>query len=158
MTNSLPPTLSASGDSSPPRPRFPLRRLILFSLLLAIILTPWAIREYRLSRIPLIPDPFDFEKFSESYHIPDSENAYVEYHQAVQHLQERQEWRKYLDPENLVGIKWENAPEEVKSALAQNERAIELWLRGTTKPRAVLIPPDQLRIDTSGEIDHKLRE
>ncbi|MCA9099068.1 MAG: hypothetical protein KDA36_11800, partial [Planctomycetaceae bacterium] len=148
MTNSLPPTSSTAEDSTHPRPRFPLRRLILFSLLLAIILIPWAIREYRLSRIPLIPEPFDVETFIKDSKIPDDQNAFVEYKQATELFQDIPDWQKLADFVDPVGTPWSNYPPLAREYVAKNEQVFQIWLTGTRKPKAVYVTPDKLQIDT----------
>lgn len=142
------PSPPPSPTESPPSRRFPLKKLILLALILTVVFIPWAVREYRLSQIPLIPEPFDVEAFIKESAIPDDQNAFVEYNQATELFQEIPDWQKLADFIDPVGTPWQNYPPLAKEYVAKNEQCFQIWLAGTRKPKAVYVTPDKLQIDT----------
>lgn len=154
MTAPLPPP---APTESPPSRRFPLKKLLLLALILTVVFIPWAVREYRLSQIPLISDPFDVQAYFESSRISDSENAFVDYRAAVAAFQNKPEWWTALTKiRNPTILPQDKVPAVAQEAVAVNERSLNLWEKGTLKPKAVNILPENLQIHTTLDVSHKL--
>jgi hypothetical protein len=100
--------------------------LALYALVAGII-GLWIYRTSRLSGLPDVGDPFDVRVYRDS-HVPDSENAFALYRQAIAQLKR---------PTSQVPTKlpndWRNADEAVRAWVADNHQAIALWRQATER-------------------------
>lgn len=146
---------SASASSHPysaappilPTDRRPSKWLILFkpkvgiplAILIVLASIPLAIRSWRISSLPQIDEPFDVEAFC-SVTIPDEENAAVEYREAfdlfVEFPNPSPHWNSYWD---MVKGDWTDAPPALVAWTSSNDRAFDIWLKGTVKPKAMFV-------------------
>lgn len=105
--------------------------LMLFVLLL---LSPFLVRGWYLSKVPDIADPFDVEAFL-SETVDDKDNAFVDYNAAQALLvsdsiltdEERQE----------LDSGWERASPPVRAWVDANLPALNRWRTGTEKTDAI---------------------
>jgi hypothetical protein len=91
-----------------------------------------------LSGLPDIGDPFDVAAFAESQ-VPDDENAYVLYKEAVGRISQQ--------PTDIT-LEWATAGLVEKGWLERNREALEIWRRGTERPRAQYVPSRLMSIAT----------
>lgn len=144
------------AESSAPR-RFFVRRAIILGILALLIAIPWLLREYRISQIPLIPEPFDVEAFFRECDVPDERNAFVEYKLASEKFQEIPDWQKLADFTDPLGTPWDHYPPLAREYLEKNEPTFQLWLAGTHKPDALYVHPRDLNIETLLPVIQNLR-
>tara|TARA_R110002072_G_scaffold13481_2_gene56862 strand:+ start:56974 stop:58512 length:1539 start_codon:yes stop_codon:yes gene_type:complete len=138
------------SDASPVLPtdrRLP-KWLILFkpkvgiplAILIVLVSIPLAIRNWRISSLPQIDEPFDIEAFC-SVTIPDDDNAFVEYREAfdlfVEFRGKNNDWESYKE---LLKGKWNDVPPAFPAWIKSNDRAFHAWLDGTAKPGAMFMP------------------
>lgn len=151
-----PDSLSPGKDSPSPETSSPERGksrwLILFkpkvgiplAILFVLAMIPLAYRSWRISSLPPIDEPFDVEAFCAET-IPDEENAFVEYREAldlfVTDTATVEEWGVQDD---LYRGRWEHAPAAFTIWISDNEQSVEKWLEGTRKPDAMAVPRNQL--------------
>jgi hypothetical protein len=126
------------------RKRLALAVLYLLVISVAVLLA-W--RAASLNGLPDVGEPFDRTAL-ERIELPDSENAFTLYRQAIARL-------KRLNPADarVVGTfqPWGNAPEAERRWLERNREALALWRQGSELPEALLVPPRQLRFETNLE-------
>jgi hypothetical protein len=129
------------------RKRFALLLLYFLVLLVAAVLS-W--RAMSLRRLPDIGEPFDVKGLG-TVVVPDDQNAIVLYRQAGRLLKE-------VDLKVVTGAggqkvwdttDWSQALGELKRWVEQNRPALEVWLAGTERPRALDIQPKDFRITTA---------
>ena len=125
------------------------RRWVLFVGALALagstaFLTWWTTT---LMGLPDIGDPFDVAAFTDSP-VPDDENAFVLYKQAVDRLTN--------EPSDMT-YDWSKAGPVEKGWLARNREALDLWRRGTERPGALYIPVKSVSITTQLPVIQKIR-
>ena len=105
--------------------------LMLFVLLL---LSPFLVRGWYLSKVPDIADPFDVEAFL-SETVDDKDNAFVDYEAAAKLLVpipvSPKNWK-----DEVSGKSWEQASPTVRAWLNANQSALERWRSGTDKADA----------------------
>jgi hypothetical protein len=83
-----------------------------------------------LSGLPDIGDPFDVAAFDD-IPVADDENAFVLYREAVGKIGE--------EPEDM-SYDWATAGPVEKGWLERNREALEIWRRGTERPKALYVP------------------
>ena len=137
------------GPIDPP-PRRGRRALAVSGLLLAAIVGAFFVwRATSLGGIPKSGEPFDTKALG-TVAIPDEENAFTYYRQAV---------AKFHDEPALGGPyqSWAQASAFDKEWLFANTEAMELWIVGTTMDRGVECQPKDLRFDSRREVCQTLR-
>jgi hypothetical protein len=132
-----------------PRPRRIGRiALLLAALALAgsgALLTWWMTT---LSGLPDIGDPFDVAAFA-GPPIPDEENAFVLYRQAVERLP--------AGPSDAANFDWAEAGAAEKGWLERSREALELWRKGTERTQALYLPPQSLTVATPLPVMDRIR-
>ncbi len=126
------------------------RRLILIVGALALagasaFLTWWMTT---LSGLPDVGDPFDVAAFADPM-VPDDENAFVLYRQAVGKL--------VAEPAD-INYDWATTGPLGKGWLERNREALELWRRGSERPKALYMPPRSLTVMTQLPVIQQIRE
>ena len=92
--------------------------------------------EAQLRGLPDIGDPFDPAMAAREV-VPDEENAFDLYREAVAALQPGGELAP-VSPQELAGpIDWETADHEWRGWLGENQEALELWRRGAERSDAM---------------------
>ncbi len=134
--------------------RVRLRTWIILLVVLLVVVSPALYRQYRINQVPLIPEPFDVAEFLEAHRVSDDENSLVEYQEAIKLYVMKPEWSPLVtfvagatDP-NPLKLKWKDAPQIAKDAIAANDESLEKWLQGSRKPKfcdisLAEIQPDQ---------------
>jgi hypothetical protein len=92
-----------------------------------------------LSGLPDVGDPFDVAAFCDPV-IPDDENAFVLYREAVEKLEKN-------EPADMT-YHWETAGLVEKAWLERSREALEIWRRGTERPKALYVPPKTVTVMT----------
>ena len=140
-----------SSDSHQPRGRWlawwlqPKVAIPLF-LVVLILAGPTVFRGYKLSKVPLAPEPFDTQAVLD-FVVHDDQNAFVEYRQATARLVVLASTETEFLEEALAG-EWADVPESIRKWVSDNRPAIELWKQGTAKPDSQYIRAGEFRIDT----------
>ncbi len=101
-----------------------------------------------LSGLPDVGDPFDVAAFADQP-VPDEENAFVLYRQAVGRL---------VNEPADISYQWATAGPVEKGWLERNREALEIWRRGTERPKACYIPPQSMTVMTLLPVIQKLRQ
>jgi hypothetical protein len=101
-----------------------------------------------LTGLPDIGDPFDVAAFTDSP-VPDSENAFVLYKQAVDRLAG--------EPSDMT-YNWATAGTVERAWLDKNREAMELWRRGSERPESLYIPIKSLSISTQLRVAQDMRQ
>jgi hypothetical protein len=124
-------------------------------VVLVLLAAPFAYRSSRLAGLPDIGDPFDVEAFG-TVEITDEENAFIEYREAAALLTEMTEAAResYFKVEEEG---WSAANEELRQWMRDNRAVLEIWRKGTEKPRALYHQPHSLQIETVLTINQELR-
>ena len=136
----------------PPRPRRARRIVATMALAIAAIvgssLLWWSTS---LRRLPDLGPPFDLELHGTAS-IPEAENAFTDYRAAVSALVGER-------PSSLFrpDISWPQLTQDERDWFFANSDAIERWLAGTAKDRAIHVQPKDLRLDTDLHVVHGLR-
>ena len=106
-------------------------------------------RATSLGAIPNVGEPFDTQAFG-TVDVPDEENAFTYYRQAV---------AKFRDDPSLGGPyhSWTGASEKDREWLFANAEAMELWVQGTMRDRAVEVQPKDFRIESRSEVCRTIR-
>jgi hypothetical protein len=126
-------------------------------MLLAIVVAACLV--YRQTRLPDIPDvgePFDVAKFS-SRTVAEDKNAFTLYREAGKQLVELKTIvgdnpqrlavaEQDLRDAPMRGLATANA--NVQTYLARNQKALEIWKRGTDRSAALAVPLDQVRLES----------
>ena len=97
--------------------------------------------EAQLRGLPDIGDPFD-PRAADRETVPDEENAFVLYREAVAALQPQGEPAPVSPQQSAGPIDWETADDAWRRWLAENREALELWRRGAERPDAMPIIDD----------------
>lgn len=111
---------------------------------LVILVTPFVIRTWILSRVPSIREPFDVDAFVASLAVPEEDNAWNDYRQAK--LLYRSTRRLPDDVaviDTVLAGGWELAENWMRDILWRHEPTSAAWLRGTVK--------DQIQLDSEAE-------
>ncbi len=117
--------------------------LLPLSLLLVVVSTPFIVRLYYLSQVPLAEISFDLEKYATVY-ITDKENGYIEYKQAVAKLVMSSKPKGVDDLDLAYDEKdWSHATPAVKKWLKDNQMALAIWKKGTEKTRFLPWQPQE---------------
>lgn len=113
-----------------------LRPIVAFPLMLFVLLmlSPFLVRAWHLSKVPDIADPFDVEAFL-SETVDDKDNAFVDYYAA----------RALLVPESTLTSEerqeldagWEKTSPPVRAWVDANLPALQRWRIGTEKNDAI---------------------
>jgi hypothetical protein len=103
----------------------------LFVLLLA---SPFLVRNWHLSQVPDIADPFDVEAFL-SETVDDTDNAFVDYHAAQALLVP--ESSLTTEQRNELDWGWEKTSAGVQAWVDANSPALNRWRIGTEKTDAI---------------------
>ena len=101
-----------------------------------------------LMGLPDIGDPFDVAAFTDSP-VPNDENAFVLYKQAVDRLTD--------EPSDMT-YDWSKAGTVERGWLARNREAMELWRRGSERPESLYIPVKSLTISTQLTVAQEIRQ
>ena len=137
-----------TGLDTEAKPRRPGRLIaVLAALALAgstAFLTWWTTT---LMGLPDVGDPFDVAALADSP-VPDDENAFVLYRQAVDRLTN--------EPSDMT-YDWSKAGTVERGWLARNREALDLWRRGTERPGALYIPVKSVSITTQLPVIQKIR-
>lgn len=125
---------------------------------LILLATPFAIRWYRLWRMPDVPLPFDVEAFSE---LPLSEdNAFTHFQKAVfQHRGFNFQpgvYERLFD--SSVPVAWSDVPEDVQTWVMNEQPALSLFRRAGRCPTAAFIPADRYTYTTLLPMQQTLRD
>lgn len=123
---------------------------------LALATLPFLSREFALRGLPDIGDPFDTRKYGR-FEVADRDNAFVDYSVASGML--TRSGRKAEDELNAV-LKgdWSKAGRSLKSFLAANKPALDLWRKGTEKPDALYHQPESYTVSTLLPVTQNLRQ
>jgi hypothetical protein len=100
-----------------------------------------------LSGLPDIGDPFDLAAF-DGAPIPDDQNAFVLYKQAVEKLVQ--------EPADMT-YSWSAAGPVEKGWLARNREALDLWRRGTERPGSLYVSPRSMTLLTQLPVVNEIR-
>jgi hypothetical protein len=101
-----------------------------------------------LSGLPDIGDPFDVAAFADTP-VPDDENAFVLYREAV---------KKLVEEPAEITYDWGTTGPVGKGWLQRNREALEVWRRGTERPKALYMPPRTLTVMTQLPVIQQSRE
>lgn len=112
-------------------------------LLLLLLASPLLIRGYKLSQVPEAPQPFDIQAVLD-FKVPDDQNAYVEYRQALSQLIELPTSEAKNLGDALEAENWGDVPESIRQWVADNQGVIQLCVQGSMKPDAQDGPAGQL--------------
>jgi hypothetical protein len=125
-------------------------------VVLVLLASPFIYRSSQLAGLPDIGDPFDVEAFG-TVEITDEENAFIEYRDAAALLTEMTD--AVTESYTRVGEEgWSAANDELRQWLRDNRAALEIWRKGTQKPRALCHQPRLIRIDTFLLVASNLRD
>ena len=114
-----------------------------------LVLAVWTQGMRTLNGLPDVGDPFDVTEARRMIVIPDAENAYVLYKQAMAEQAKRPNG---LGRIALKDVSWSNGSAGVvREYLDANRSALETWRRGTERPDAIDHQPgeDRFRHDAS---------
>jgi len=168
MKESIPSTEQKASKDTPKPKSSRFKRFVRFIcrpkiaipcvFLILLITAPFVYRTYRLSQLPDIDHPFDLEAFMK-FEVPDEENAYVDYRQAAKRIVTfKGNWdddvldRMYYDS-------WSQATPAFQNWLKDNQPALAIWKKGTTKPNAQYIPYREMSLMSDIlEISSELRD
>ncbi|MDA0832579.1 MAG: hypothetical protein O2955_00510 [Planctomycetota bacterium] len=133
----------------------------------SIFTAPLMYRQWLLSQIPDIGDPFDVEAFG-TVELADEENAKFDYEAAVAMLVPLPEIIDKDSPygESIAGDVqqhaldngWEAAAPEIQQWVEDNRPAMERWKAGTEKPGFLYYQPKDVNLETSFELYQSIRE
>lgn len=117
-----------------------------FVILFVIPASLLVYRESRLWGLPDIGDPFDVEAFG-TMELADEENAALEYRTADKLIPDFEDPNSDKLQETLEKG-WSSATPEIRQWLEENRPALEIWLEGTRKPRALYCQPKETYLET----------
>jgi hypothetical protein len=136
--------------------------LVIGSLLFA---TPFTIRAFMLSGVPVIAEPFDFDEFAK-WEVPTEENAFTDYRQAAElhtrlledlksqgvvNVREPADYTVFLDQG------WSVADDSTKKWLELHHEALTIWRRGTEKTRGRNLSPADFTFNTQLDVIQGMR-
>lgn len=116
----------------------------------------WGWRQYRLSLIPNVGDPFDVAAFLESSRAIDDQNAFHDYREAVKFFREPN-WQQIKGFEHPDLMRFADYPQEFRDHVEANGTAMNLWLKGTACLSARQFPPSLLNFSPPAGITSQLR-
>ena len=125
------------------------------TLFVLILLGPLLYRNYRISSVPDIGDPFDVAAF-EAVEIPATDNA-AEIYVATDAMLVRGKYPTE-DLDRVFENGWSDATEELQKLLTANERALDEWRRGTERPTVQFVSPKEISIHSILPSVYELRE
>ena len=125
-----------------------------FFILILILSTPLVVRQYHLSQVPYIDDPFDVKKI-ETVTITNAENGFIEIQQAFAKLVpfvKTTTLTSYGTPADPLELAWDerdwsHASPEVIKWVNDNQKTLALWKKGTKKPRFLISQPKENDVD-----------
>jgi len=133
------------------------RRLALLMLYALILAVGGALigREAVLWQLPDASEPFDLAKYSH-IDLADSDNAMVLYAQAVERLVSDQ---TLTNLPNGAGQEWDwrRADPKLRAWAESNQVALDVWLKGSERPDALLVQPEQSVNSTPMNVLNALR-
>ena len=104
-------------------------------------------REAVLWRLPDAPEPFDLARYGH-VELRDADNAMVAYAEAARVLIPGDRVFQTLPRGARYTWDWTRADPSVQDWAESNRAAVDLWLKGTTRPDALLVQPERYTIST----------
>jgi len=137
----------AAEARRPGRLRIGRGRLLFLGIAVGLIAmaSVWLWRVRGLDGLPDVGDPFDVAATVRPIEIPDDENAYVSYSEAVRLLGKRPDAIRQTD---WMRLTWSNAGLPERSYLESNRPALAVWRLGSERPDAVYRQPGKMAADT----------
>ena len=133
------------------------RRLLLIVLYLIVgwfaALLIWVAAS--LNNLPDVGEPFDVAAFVASASVPDSENAFALYREAVGAYRDAPAARDWNRMWPAMRNGWATAGPDFQAWVLSNREALDLWRKGTERTRALAEPLDAIRSLEDG-LDRKL--
>jgi hypothetical protein len=131
------------------------RYVLALAISIAFIAVPavWMQGVRSLNGLPDVGDPFDVTEARRMIVVPDSENAYVLYDQAMLNLTKRP---AALGRANLKDLSWSKAEPSVCAYVEENRPALEIWRRGAERPDAIYHQPGEMTFDTQIRVAQEL--
>jgi len=120
--------------------------LILIGLTVLSIPVSFIARHLSLAGLPDVGDPFDMNEFTRSSQVPDDQNAWLVYKQAIKAFRPFDRESAQLLRESKT-ISYAKTSPEVKANLEANREALRIWLEGTNKPDCLTTPVQNLKAD-----------
>jgi hypothetical protein len=105
----------------------------------------WLWRVRSLDGLPDVGDPFDVAATARPIEIPDDENAFVSYSEALELLGKKPNSIRQTDWNKL---NWSNASPALRRYLESNRPALAAWRLGSERPDAVYQQPGKMAVDT----------
>ena len=137
-------SLLARGTRSGRLGSWRVRRVLAVFVVGAIVFAIW--RAYSLTGLPDVGAPFDVAEAIKPIAIPDSENAFVVYAKAHARLgrpaaaiRQSEAWKKG---------DWSRSDSALRTYLAANRPALDVWREGSERPKAIYHQIDNARIET----------
>jgi hypothetical protein len=109
-------------------------------------------RAVSLNGLPDVGDPPGLDELRHVA-VPDDRNAFVLYKQAIAKL-------RPMTPEEArlqTTFDWSKSDPKVRRWVDDNRAALAVWRRGTARPDALLVPPNEMTLETSIEPIQQLR-
>ncbi|MCH5372916.1 MAG: hypothetical protein JJ992_02980 [Planctomycetes bacterium] len=126
------------------------------ALIALLIIAPLFARSWFLADVPDFPEPFDVEPLLNDS-IPDSENAFTDYRQALSlSVEPSPEVNALCD--RIYAEGWQLANDHVRQFLDKNEKALGAWKKGTEKDKALYLPADEYGNKVSLDLLQELYE
>jgi hypothetical protein len=136
------------------RGRKRLALVVLYGLVLVVAgVLGW--RALSLRGLPDMGEPFD--PALGSVRVPDAENAFVVYREAVARLKQPHPAGVPSNPKAWDETDWSKADPPVRQWVEENREALELWRRGTDRRDALLVQPKDLTIESPLSAIQELR-
>lgn len=111
--------------------------LIVVYLMLGAVAAFFAWWATSLNDLPDVGDPFDVAAFLKSSRVQESENAFVLYKEAADAYQDLPVAHDWNVTYPAMRWGWAKADPRVRTWVAANRRALDLWREGTTRARGV---------------------
>ncbi|HUG19498.1 MAG TPA: hypothetical protein VMM56_10995 [Planctomycetaceae bacterium] len=132
-------------------------------LLVLLLISPMIIRGWRLRDVPNVPEPFDPKPLL-SLEIPDDENAYTHYREAMELFHSPTDHVLNLihgdfetpDPRGILREGWHLADDEVRQFLIDNQLALKEWKKGTQQQQALPFPVNENDFSVDLDVDFTL--
>ena len=97
-----------------------------------------------LDDLPDVGDPFDVAAAVRPIEIPDDENAYVSYSEAIRLLAKTPDTVRQTD---WMKLTWSNARLAERSYLESSRPALTVWRLGSERPDAIYHQPGKMAAD-----------
>ena len=105
-----------------------------------------------LNNLPDVGEPFDVAAFVASAGVPESENAFALYRKAVEAYRDAPPARDWNRMWPAMRNGWATAGTDIQGWVLGNREALDLWRKGTERPRALAEPLDALRSLEDGSL------